>query len=141
MLERSLLRAAIIALGMTLAGLLIGLGFTRGRTADRFVSVKGVSAREVRADVAIWPLHVVGADNDLTTAHVKLTRSIAGVKACLVRHGVDTTAVELTGFGVFDAQAQQYGGDRVPANRFVVRQTLLVRSTKPEQVLDASQKI
>jgi len=141
MLERSLLRAAILALGMTFAGLLVGLGFTRGRVADRFVSVKGVSEREVRADVAIWPLHVVGADNDLTTAHGKLTRSIAGVKSFLARHGIDTTAVELTGFGVFDAQAQQYGGDRAPANRFVVRQTLLVRSSRPELVLEASQKI
>lgn len=142
MFERSILRAAIVALGIALAGLLIGVGFTRGRTADRFVSVKGVSEREVRADVAIWPLNVVGADNDLTAAHGKLTRSIAGVKAFLARHGIDTTAVELTGFGVFDAQAQQYGGgDRGPVNRFVVRQTLLVRSTKPDLVLDASQKI
>lgn len=141
MLDRSLLRTGILALGIALAGLLVGVGFTRGRTADRFVSVKGVSEREVRADIAIWPLHMVGADNDLTEAHAKLTRSIAGVKSFLVRHGIDTSSVELTGFGVFDAQAQQYGGDRTPANRYLVRQTLLVRSTKPDQVREASQKI
>jgi uncharacterized protein len=111
------------------------------READRYVTVKGVSEREVRADVAIWPLHVVGADNDLTAAHAKLARSIAGVKQFLARHAIDTSQVELTGFGVSDAQAQQYGGDRTPTNRYIVRQTLLVRSSNPDQVRDASQKI
>lgn len=134
-------RALIVALGITLAGAFVGIGVARGRAADRFVTVKGVSEREVRADIAIWPLHMIGADNDLATAQGKLTRSIAGVKLFLARRGLDTTAVELTGFGVSDALAQQYGGDRTPANRFVVRQTLLLRSSSPDQVLAASQQI
>jgi hypothetical protein len=141
MFERSIIGAIIVALGITLAGVAVGVGFTRGRTADRYVTVKGVAEREVRADVAVWPLYMVGADNDLTAAHAKLTRSITGVKEFLAKHGVDTEQTELTGFGVFDAQAQQYGGDRPPANRFVVRQTLLVRSSRPDLVLTASQQI
>jgi hypothetical protein len=141
MLDRSLLRAGIIALGLALGGLLFGLGVARMRSADRFVTVKGVAEREVRADIAIWPLHVTGADNDLTAAHGKLTRSLAGVRGFLVKHGIDTSQVELTGFSVHDALAQQYGGDRTPQNRYIVRQTLLIRSTKPDLVLTASQQI
>ena len=141
MLDRSLIRASIVALGIALGGLLVGVGVGRIKASDRFVTVKGVAEREVRADIAIWPLHVTGADNDLTAAHAKLTRSIAGVREFLVRHGIDTTQVELTGFGVSDALAQQYGGDRAPRNRFVVRQTLVVRSNKPDLVLLASQQI
>jgi uncharacterized protein len=126
---------------MTLAGLLAGAGFARARSADRFVTVKGVAEREVRADVAIWPLHVNGADNNLTEAHRKLNGSIAGVKGFLAASGLDTAHVELTGFSVSDALANQYGPDRAPANRYVVRQTLLVRSTRPDQVLAASQRV
>jgi hypothetical protein len=140
MTDRTLLGAGIVALGLTLSGLLIGDGFARGR-ADRFVTVKGVAEREVRADIAVWPLHVTGADNDLAAAAGKLTRSSASVKQFLARRGIDTGRVELTGFGVHDAQAQMYGGDRAPANRFIVRHTLLVRSDKPDQVLAASQQI
>ena len=139
--DRSIVSSLIIALGITLAGAAVGVGFTRGRAADRYVTVKGVAEREVRADIAIWPLYMVGADNDLSAAHAKLTQSITGVKEFLTKHGIDTAQTELTGFGVFDAQAQQYGGDRPPANRFVVRQTLLVRSSKPDVVLGASQQI
>jgi uncharacterized protein len=141
MIDRSTGRAVILALGMAIAGLAIAIGVSRIRSADRHVTVKGVAEREVRADVAVWPLHVVGADNDLSAAHGKLTRSIAGVRAFLVQHGIDTSQVELTGFGVSDAMAQQYGGDRAPTNRFVVRQTLLVRSSRVDQVRTASQQI
>ncbi|MGI9043474.1 MAG: hypothetical protein ACR2GK_05030 [Gemmatimonadaceae bacterium] len=45
-MDRDLLRPAIIAVGITLAGLLIGGGFARGRAADRYVTVKGISERE-----------------------------------------------------------------------------------------------
>lgn len=140
-MERGTVSALILAGGIALAGIVVGIGVSRVRTTDRYVTVKGVAEREVRADVAIWPLHVVGADNDLSAAQAKLARSIAGVRQFLARNGIDTTQVELTGFGVSDAQAQQYGGDRAPANRFVVRQTLLVRSSQPEQVRGASQRI
>lgn len=141
MLEHSLIRASIIALGLAFGGLLVGVGVGRVKSSDRFVTVKGVAEREVRADIAIWPLHITGADNDLTAAHAKLARSIAGVREFLVRHGIDTSLVELTGFGVQDAQSQMYHGDRSPTNRFIVQQTILVRSNKPDQVLEASQKI
>ena len=140
-MKTGIIRAGILALGLTLAGLLVGAGVARGRAADRYVTVKGVSEREVRADIAIWPLHMVGADNDLAAAQGKLNRSIAGVKSFLARRGIDTAQAELTGFGVFDAQAQQYGGGNPPANRFLVRQTLLIRSQSPDQVLAASQQI
>jgi uncharacterized protein len=140
-MDRITTPAIILAAGLTLAGLLAGAGFARGRSADRYVTVKGVAEREVRADVAIWPLHVIGADNNLTEAHRRLLGSISGVKGFLAASGIDTTQVELTGFSVSDALANQYGPDRAPANRYVIRQTLLVRSSSPEQVLAASQRV
>src|SRR6185503_18656482 len=72
--DRLTLPAVVLAVGVALAGLLAGNGFARARAGDRFVAVKGVSEREVRADLAIWPLHLVGADNDLAAANAKLTK-------------------------------------------------------------------
>lgn len=140
-MERGTAGAIILAGGIAIAGIFVGLGVSQVRASDRFVTVKGVSEREVRADVAIWPLHVIGADNDLAAAQGRMNRSLAGVKQFLARHSIDTTQVELTGFGVHDAQAQQYGGDRAPPNRFIVRQTLVVRSGQPDRVKAASERI
>lgn len=133
--------AIILAVGFALGGLFIGGGFAKGRADARFVTVKGVTEREVKADLAIWPLRVAGADNDLGAANAKVAKSIAGVRQFLVRHGIDTSQVELTDFQVSDAQANQYGGNQPPPNRYVVRQTMLVRSLKPDQVLAASQMV
>ncbi len=135
------IRVVILAVAITLAGFLAGNGFARARSADRYVTVKGVSEREAKADLAIWPLSVVGADNTLAAAHAKLEASISGVRQFLARNGIDTTQVELTGFSVSDALAQEYGPERRPTNRFIVRETLMIRSQRPDLVLAASQRI
>jgi hypothetical protein len=140
-LDRATIPAAVIALGLALGGLAVGSGFARARAADRYVTVKGVAEREVRANLAIWPLKVVGADNDLTTANKKVAANIAGVRQFLARHGLDTMQVQLSEFAVNDALAQEYGPERQPTNRYVVRQTMLVRSNQPDRVLAASQQV
>lgn len=135
------IRTVIMAVAIALAGFLIGNGFARARSADRYVTVKGVSEREARADLAIWPLSVVGADNTLAAAHAKLEASITGVRQFLARQGIDTTQIELTGFSVSDALAREYGPERQPTNRYIIRETLMVRSQRPDLVLAASQRI
>ena len=140
-LDRATLRSAIVAAGIALAGILVGNGFVRAKAADRYVTVKGVSEREVKADLAIWPLHLVGADNNLATANAKLNKSASDVRAFLARHGVDTTQIQMTNFSATDLLANQYGPNRTPPNRYIVHQTVLVRSTRPDQVLAASQQV
>ena len=135
------IRALILAAGVSLAGFLAGNGFARARSADRYVTVKGVAEREAKADLAVWPLNVVGADNSLTAAHAKLETSISGVRQFLVKHGIDTSQVELTGFSVTDALANEYGPERRPTNRYIIRETVMVRSVRPDLVSAASQQI
>lgn len=139
--DRAALSATIIAIGIALAGLLAGNGFARGRAAERVVTVKGVSEKEVKADLVIWPLQVVGADNDLAAANAKVASNVAGVRQFLARHGIDTSQVQLTGFNVSDAYAMQMSEDRKPANRYVIRQTMMVRSNEPDRVLATSQQV
>jgi len=140
-LDRATIPAAIVALGLTLGGLAVGSGFARARAADRYVTVKGVAEREVKANLAIWPLKVVGADNDLATANKKVAANIEGVRQFLARHGLDTTQVQLSEFNVNDALAAEYAPERQPANRYVIRQTMLIRSNQPDRVLAASQQV
>ena len=130
----------VIGLGVALGGLLIGHGFAQGRLTEHYVTVKGVSEREVQADLAIWPLQVIAADNNLASANAQLARGVAGVHQFMARHGLDTTQIAVTGYNVEDAATNQYASG--PArNRFVIRQTLVIRSTRPDQVLAASQRV
>jgi hypothetical protein len=134
------LAALVLSLGIALAGLLVGQGFRDSRAADRFVTVKGISEREVTADVAIWPLRVVASDDDLTKAHAQLERSMEKIREFLARNGIDAAGARVTGFSVSDAQSNQYQASRA-GNRYVINQTLVVRSAEPAKLLAASARV
>ena len=140
MTDRSVLAAAIVAVGVALGGGLIGWGFARGRANDRFVEVKGLAEREVTADLALWPLRFVASGNDLGTSQAQINRSYEQVLEFLKRHGIDASATHLQNLQVADANTNQYqrpmGGPR-----FVIDQTIIVRMNKPEVVRDASQRV
>ena len=139
--SHNLVPAIVLAAGVALGGLFVGGGFARARQGDRFVTVKGISEREARADLAIWPLRIVAADNDLARAHASLQKDVQQIGAFLARNGIDTTQVTLQDFSVQDANTNQYGGAERISTRFVIRQTVVVRSTKPDAVLAASQRV
>jgi hypothetical protein len=140
-IQQTTTAAIILGLGVAIGGLFMGLGFERGRSSDRYVTVKGVAERDVTADLAIWPLRIVAADNDLPTAHAKLQSSVQKIMQFLAAQHVDTTRASLANFEVSDAFTNQYGGaDRAPT-RYVIRQTVVIRSSDPAQVLAASQHV
>ncbi len=137
---RSLISAVLVALGLSLGGWFIGEGFARGRASDRFVEVKGLAEREVTADLALWPLRYVSTGNDLTAAQAQITRNTRQVFAFLSRNGIDTTVVQLQALEVSDAFANRFPGERA-GPRYVIQQTVMVRSGKPDVVLAASQRV
>jgi hypothetical protein len=51
------LSAAILALGVTIGGYLLGDGLRRSRIADRAVTVRGLAERDVTADLATWTIN------------------------------------------------------------------------------------
>jgi hypothetical protein len=142
MTDRSsnLVPAIIVAAGLAAAGWFVGQGFVGARTVDRAVTVKGVAEREARADVAIWPLRLSVANDDLGRAQAQMQKSLQEIKAFLARNDLDPAASTLQAFSVRDARANQYGGAQA-GDRFVINQTLVVRSTEPEKVRAAAQKV
>lgn len=139
-MQRRWVEALIVALGLAVAGMFVGGGISKGRTADRFVTVRGVSEREAKADLALWPVRFVAADNDLARAQVRITESADKVRAFLTKYGIDAARIEVSQYNVVDTQANQYGS-RDSANRYIIQQTIMVRSDKPDVVFEASQKV
>lgn len=133
--------ALILAIGLIVGGWLGGRGIARVRAEDRYVTVKGVSERPVRADLAIWPLTIVVADNDLGRAQAQVGGNVRKIREFLGRHGLDTAQTSLQNFQVTDAYANQYRPAGEVVSRYVVKQTLMVRSDKPDAVQAASQRL
>jgi hypothetical protein len=137
---RSSLETGLIALAIVIAGIAIGVGVSRVRTPDRYVTVKGVAERDVQADLAIWPLNLIVADNDLAAAQSKIQSDLGRIRGFLASNGIDTSTIVVQGYSVTDARTNQYGP--APINsRYVIRQTVIVRSSNPQLVLAASQRV
>ena len=98
--------ALLLAIGLGLGGWFIGHGFVEARSADRFVTVKGVAEREVKADLALWPLRLNVGANDLSQAQASVARNTAHVMAFLARHGIDTSQAEIQGVRVTETAAE-----------------------------------
>jgi hypothetical protein len=130
-----LLPALLVAAGLATAGFLVGRGFAMMRTADRTVSVKGVSEREAKADLAIWPLRLMASNDDLGAASRTLEKSVQAVRAFLVANQLDGTAAEIT-VQEFVVQDQRSMG--AMGERYVIRQTLVVRSPRVDLVQQAT---
>lgn len=132
--------AALLAVGLAVAGWFIGRGFLEARAGDRFVSVKGLAEREVQADLALWPIRFVATSNRLDEAQQKVAADAGKIIAFLVNQGLPRAAVTVQSLEVNDLLAQAYRSAPIES-RFIVAQTLLLRTTDPQKVAQASQNI
>ncbi|HEU4929078.1 MAG TPA: SIMPL domain-containing protein [Candidatus Krumholzibacteria bacterium] len=133
--------ALVFAIAVALAGWFIGNGFVRGRTADRYVSVKGVSERDVTANMALWPLRFSSTDDNLARAQQKFEESRQAVVTFLTKHTIDAAQTELQGFEVIDILANPYRGEGTVTSRYIISGTLMVRVEDPALVQKASQDL
>lgn len=132
--------ALILSAGLALGGWFVREGIINSRTADRFVTVKGVSERDVVANMALWPLRFVATENDLKLAQKNIETGKNAILKFLNKYNIDATQVELQELEVNDVLANPYRSG--PINkRFIITQTLIVRSNNPEQIRTASQNV
>jgi hypothetical protein len=95
----------------------------------------------VNADLAIWPLRIVAADNDLARANASVQTSLKSIREFLAANQIDISQLQLQDFSVTDAQTNQYSGGNTSGARYVIKQTVVVRSTRPDLVRAASQRV
>jgi len=134
------LEAVLLGLGVALAGWFIGHGFLEGRSSDRYVTVKGLSERAVEADLALWPLQFVATADELGSAQSRIDRGIEKTMEFLAGQGINTEQCERQSLKVTDLLARQYNQGPT-RSRFIVNETLMVRSDNPRRVLEASQRV
>lgn len=130
----------IMAAGLALGGWFMGNGFFKGRASERFVTVKGVSERDVHADIGFWPIRFVSTDDDLALAQEKNAKSKQLILDFLKRHGIEQEAIHLQRLSVNDLLANPYRSGSTKS-RYIINQTLMVRTEDPGLIQKASQNV
>ena len=70
----AIILGAFLCAGLVILGFLISSSAVKIRSLDRTVTVKGLSEREVPANIAIWPIKFSEADNDLSNLYSVLQK-------------------------------------------------------------------
>jgi len=132
--------AVILGIGVALGGFFIGTGFYRGRATDRIVTVKGISERDVEADVALWPLRFVATHDNLREAQSQIKRSHDDVMRFLESHGIAPEEAEVQQLEVTDVLTNPYRTGPT-LSRYIIEQTIMVRTSDPAKISNASQAV
>jgi uncharacterized protein len=121
--------AGLLGLGYQLAD-----GFLQAKALERTVTVKGLSEREVPADIAIWPIKYNQADNDLVALYAAIERHNGLVVEFLKQRGFGDDEISVSVPAIVDRQAQAYGGEQNARFRYAATSSITVYSTNVERV-------
>lgn len=130
-----------LIIGLSSLGYLLGDAAIRYKEYERNVTVKGLSEREYKADIVIWPIQFSTASNNLEAMYKSIDDSTEKIKSFLISAGVDVTAISYSSPAITDKSAQQYGNQAKPEFRYTASQTVTVYSRNIEVVRDVMERM
>lgn len=131
---------ALVGLGLVGAGALIGSGVVNARVGDRAVSVRGLSERIVKADLAVLPLRFSASGDILSDVQAKIDQDTATVRSFLAAQGYKPEDIDLGRLEVTDLQSREYQSQNAAA-RFILAQTVLVRTNDVDRVRNTTRAL
>ena len=115
--------AAIFSLGIVIGGYLLGDGLRRAKMAERSVTVRGLSERNVTADLASWTIAYSFQGQELGPVQAAVDEKSRAVRAFFRRHGFKDAEVSDTGTSV-----SRHWDEERKLDVLTVRQTVQLRT-------------
>jgi hypothetical protein len=132
--------AVILAFGIIGAGTFIRDGLIEIQSADRYVTVKGLAERDVKADMAVWSLQFKVAGDNLQAAQDELNRQSEVILTFLANNNISKNEITVNRITVNDAMTQQYRQNDI-VQRYAIDKIIMVRTNNVDSIVQASQKI
>src|SRR5437762_2210929 len=123
----NIIAGGLIGLGVASGGFLAGESLVKNRLGFRTVTVKGLSEREVKANLGFWPVRFVVTGPSLEEARAALVTSEAAVKAFLTSNGFTEQDMQVQNIQVEDRLAGYNNQGVPPESRFVLTEDILVK--------------
>lgn len=116
---------AIGAAGLVASGYLLGDGLRRAKAAEREVTVRGVSERDVTANLATWSIQFSHTATEFAAAERSVDDQAKAVRAFLAQAGIKAQDVSDTDVSL-SREAPDYTNNR--PERFIVSRSIQVRT-------------
>lgn len=125
----ALILGFFVFIGLTSLGYLLGDAAIQYKQYDRSVTVKGLSEREFKADIVIWPIQFSAAENDLDRLYDALEKNAFKTKTFLTSKGIKPEEITISTPAITDKSAQQYDNGTKAEFRYMALQTVTVYSS------------
>ncbi len=131
------LKTLLLSASIVIAGFFIGNMHKIGKKYDRFVQVKGLSEREVNADLAVWPINITLTANDLNALKVQIEEQSNLVYDFFIAQGFNTNELTKGSTNIIDVRADLYNANSMNTGfRYLAKSEFTVRT----QEIDKLQK-
>ena len=132
------LKVIFLGCSIVLAGYFVGNMHKTGKKYDRFVQVKGLSEREVKADLAVWPINITLAGNDLKLLRREIEAQDEEVYNFFLKQGFDKGDLTRGSTTISDARANIYNPNAQNSQfRYLAKSEFTVRTSDLERLQNA----
>ncbi|MDX1365652.1 MAG: SIMPL domain-containing protein [Arenibacter latericius] len=139
------IKSLILGASIIIAGFFIGNMHKTGKRYDRFVQVKGLSEREVNADLAVWPINITLTANDLNSLKVNVEKQNKEVYDFFIAQGFEENELTKGSTNINDVRADIYNSNsRNSEFRYLAKSEFTVRTkdiNKLQKALSESLKL
>ena len=123
------IKVLVLSLALVLAGFFIGNMHKIGKKYDRYVQVKGLSEREVAADLAVWPIQITLTGNDLTSLKQRIEEQNKQLNDFFLDQGFEAQDLTKGMTNIQDAHANIYNSaNQRPEYRYLAVSEFTVRT-------------
>ena len=132
---------AFICIGLVLLGYLMSGSIIKIKALDRTIEVKGLSEREVPANIAIWPIKFKEAGNDLNNLFSSIQRKNTIIAEFLKKQGFKEKDISISAPAILDRQAQENTEPDKSKFRYSGTSTVSVYTDNVDSVRNSMQKL
>lgn len=126
-----------VLLGLTSLGYVAGNSALKVKGLERTVTVKGLSEREVAANIAAWPVSFQVATNDLDELYASVEQQSEIIRQFLHNSGISADDIIPSPLAVVDLFAQTWGDKSNIKFRYTADASLTVYTENVAAVRDA----
>ena len=139
--KKQIAACTILALGIALGGFFPGYYYYISNRNNNTVTVKGLAEMDVSADLAFWKIKFKTTGDDLTALQQKMAGDLGAIEAFLQKSGFSKNEIMIERINTNDLKTNPYRSGEITDSRYILDQTITVRTTNVTLVEQALSKI
>ncbi|MBP7742148.1 MAG: SIMPL domain-containing protein [Aliarcobacter sp.] len=138
--KSSFILGFFIFLGLGLLGYLLSNSVIKYKELERTVIVKGLSEKEVIANIVLWPIKFTVIENSLDKLNAKVENDTNEILSFLEKNGINKDEITVNSPAIIDKMANEYSNQEVQV-RYLANRAINIYSTNTQKVREISGRL